>query len=87
MAFENLPGGGTIVTGEADIQLARLFALRSALGLEIRTGMKRSSRGRSTMAIVQSIEGITTAKTKAKVYADLNAFIVAHGGQDRPLAK
>lgn len=85
MAIENLPGGGTLITGE-HIEFARLIALRAALNLEIRTGMKRSSRGRSTLALVQAA-GITDKRTKKGAYQDLDAHIVACGGFPRPLAK
>jgi hypothetical protein len=84
MAIESIPGGGHMITGERDIAVVRLLALRSALGLEIRTGMQRSSRGRSTLTIVQSM-GITNKRTKKGAYQDLNAHIVANGGPDRPL--
>jgi hypothetical protein len=85
MAVENMPGGGTMVTGAEDIAMVRLLAIRSGLGLEIRTGMKMS-RGYSPLAILQR-EGITTARSKRKAWADLDAYIVAHGGPEsnRPI--
>lgn len=74
----------SVVTGAANIEALRLSTVRSALRLEIKTGMKRSNRGRSTLAIANDAMG-TNHKSKAKAYAALNDFIVAAGGQDRPL--
>ena len=80
MAVE-VTAGGTMVTGE-HIEVFRLLALRSRLGLEIKgLGFK----GRSTSVIVREM-GISTKRTKAGVYADLDAHIVAGGGPARPLA-
>jgi len=42
MPFENIPGGGTIVTGEADIRKVQYAAIQSALTLQVRTGLKHS---------------------------------------------
>lgn len=39
MAIENMPGGGTSITGP-DIQTFRLLALVHAAALEVSTGMK-----------------------------------------------
>lgn len=41
MAIENIPGGGTVITGE-DIPVFALITLASALALEINTGMQAS---------------------------------------------
>lgn len=64
-------GGSTIITGEA-IKLYRLLALRSALSLEIKTGMK-VSRGVSVLAILKREFGFKG--NKAKVLAQLTAYI------------
>ena len=80
MAVE-ITAGGTMITGE-HIAVARLIALRGRLGLEIKgLGFK----GRPTSVIVREM-GISQARTKRGVYADLDAHIVAGGGQSRPLA-
>ncbi len=50
MAIENLPGGGTIVTGD-DINTFRLLTLIHAAALEVSTGMKASRMPLSTAAI------------------------------------
>jgi len=77
--------GGTMITGAEHIAMARLLAIRSGLGLEIRTGMKMSNRY-SPLAILQN-EGITTKRTKRGAWADLDKYIVAHGGPEsnRPI--
>lgn len=49
MAIENLPGGGTVVTGE-DINTYRLLALAHAAALEITTGLKATRMPLTTAA-------------------------------------
>jgi hypothetical protein len=77
--------GAIVITGAEQIAMARLLAIRSGLGLEIRTGMKMSSRY-SPLAILQR-EGITSKRTKKGAWKDLDAYIVAHGGPEstRPI--
>lgn len=65
------------------INMFHVMQLRSALGLEIKTGMKFSNRG-SLIATAKRC-GYTSKQTKRGVYIDLNDLIVANGGQDRPL--
>jgi len=60
MAIEVNNSGSIIVTGE-HIQVYRLLALRSALGLEAK-GM-RMSRGMSALAAVKSITGLTGTRS------------------------
>lgn len=67
----------TIVLTGAQIPAYRLLMLRSALSLEIKTGMKMW-RGVSIIKVLQA-DGITTAKRKDLAYADLDAHIVALG--------
>lgn len=62
MAFERIPGGGTIITGERDTKLYRLMALRSALKLEVK-GLQMS-RGCSAYAIVKAEFGLKGSKAK-----------------------
>ena len=65
-----------MITGEANIAMARLLALRSRLGLEIKgLGFK----GRPTSVIVREM-GISKARSKAQVWKDLDAAIIAAGG-------
>lgn len=70
--------------GPQQVEAARLIVVRSALRLEIKTGMKRSNRGRSTLAIANEAMG-TNHRTKEKAYAALNALMVEAGFEDRPL--
>lgn len=74
---------GTIDMTIADNrQMFHLLQCRSALKIEITTGMKMS-RG-SVLALCNRL-GYSEKRTKRGAYADLNAKIVALGGQDRPL--
>lgn len=70
MAIE-ITAGGTIVTGE-DIKKFRLLALRSAMKIEINTGM-RASRS-NPFAIVKKEFGIK-ARTKQRVYDEFCKMI------------
>jgi hypothetical protein len=65
------------------IAMFHVMQLRSALGMEIRTGMKFSNKG-SIMKHAKHC-GYTDKQTKRGVYADLNKLIVDGGGMDRPL--
>jgi hypothetical protein len=60
-------------------EMAQLIATRSALSIEIRTGMTHS-RG-SILKLLQQ-RGITTARTKKQAWKDLNDYIVRHGGPE-----
>jgi hypothetical protein len=75
-----------MITGRENIEMARVLAVRSALRLEIKTGMKRSSRGASTLALANEITG-NAARTKFVAYNDLNELIVSILGEsfNRPL--
>lgn len=75
----------TVITGAANIEFARVLAVRSALRIEIRTGMRRSSRGASTLQLANHILD-ANHKNKTKAYEALNAYIVECGGADRPLS-
>jgi hypothetical protein len=77
----------TMITGKGNIEMARVLAVRAALRLEIQTGMKRSSRGASTLAIANEITG-SNARNKRDGYAALDAFIVSILGDafSRPLS-
>ena len=65
----------TVIVGPEQTNNASILALRSALRMEVR-GMKLS-RGRSALAIAKS-RGLTTATTKVKALADLDAYIEAN---------
>jgi hypothetical protein len=67
----------TIVLTGSQIPAYRLLMIRSALKLEIETGMKMW-RGVSIVKVLKA-DGITTASRKDKAYADLNAYIVEAG--------
>jgi hypothetical protein len=74
----------TIVLTGSQIPAYRLLMIRSALSLEINSGMKMW-RGVSIVKVLQA-DGITTASRKDKAYADLNAYIVDNGiGEHRDL--
>jgi uncharacterized protein YbbC (DUF1343 family) len=62
MAFEKLPGGGTIVTGKADIRVTALLTLAHGIVLEMETGMK-PTRNFSALNIARS-HGLVTEGTK-----------------------
>jgi hypothetical protein len=67
----------TIVLTGDQIPAYRLLMIRSALRLEINTGLKMW-RGVSIVKVLKA-DGITTSSRKDKAYADLNAHIVALG--------
>lgn len=83
MAVETF-AGGTMITGE-DIQTFRWLAIRRMLKLEIETGMIMSRGGSPLRAVQQA--GITAKRTRRGAYADLDAAIVAAGGESVPLRK
>lgn len=66
MTIERIEGGGIMVTGDEDIALYRMLALRGALHLEV-LGMKR--HGRSVYSIVKQEFGFRG--NKQKVYDQL----------------
>lgn len=72
--------------GESQIEGARWFAVRSALKVEIKTGLKRSNRGTSTLALANAITGEST-RNKRKAYKALDDYIAENIGEDfrRPL--
>lgn len=82
--------GGAVVTGP-DIEFLRLRTVRAALSLEIRTGMKRSNRGRSTLELANLELGHAKGskgyiRNKVKAYEAFDALLVSeHGMPSRPL--
>lgn len=72
------------------IAAARMLAIRSTLGLEIKTGMRRG-RGRSASQIATDIlkdAGLVEPNkrpNKTTVYRLFNAYLVDCGLPDRPL--
>lgn len=68
---------GFTITGAENIEKASLMALRGALRLEARTGMKR--RGRPASVIVRERTGSTT-RNKAKLYDEFNTWLAEHYG-------
>lgn len=76
----------TMITGAENIEMARQMVVRSALKLEINTGMRRSNRGASTLALANAITG-TKTRDKRKAYEALNTHIVEVLGEsfNRPL--
>jgi hypothetical protein len=64
------------------IEAMRWRTVLSALGSEIRTGMLRSSRGRSTLALANEIlmsHELPRGGTKRNAYEALRAFIIEAG--------
>jgi hypothetical protein len=76
-----------MITGRENIEMARVLAIRSALRLEIKTGMKRSSRGASTAQLANEITG-NGSRSKVSAYNALNDLIVSILGEEfsKPLA-
>jgi hypothetical protein len=76
--------GGFSITGEANVHMASILALRAALSLEVK-GMTR--RGRSARTIAQEFLGLPGRPTARTVYKALNAYIVEQLGAnfDKPL--
>lgn len=64
------------------IEMWGLLSFRALLAIEIRTGLKHS---RGSVLAAARRQGLTTQRTKAGAYADINALIVSKGGPDRPL--
>jgi hypothetical protein len=77
---------GFIITGEENVRMASVLALRTALKLEATTSLKMS-RGRSARSIAQEFLEMPGRPTAKKVYAKLNAYVVEKLGADfdRPL--
>jgi hypothetical protein len=77
--------GGFVIEGEGNVRMASVLALRSALGLEIKTGLKR--RGRSARTIAQEFLSLPGRPATRTVYEKLNAYVVEQLGADfdRPL--
>lgn len=74
--------GDAIITLTGDqIEIGRWLTVRSALKLEIMTGMKRSNRGRPTLVLANEITGIQT-KSKKVGYKALDEKIVEALGPD-----
>jgi hypothetical protein len=67
------------IVGESRVERARWLAVRSALKIEIRTGMKR--RGKSARVLANEITGESHSKKEA-AYAALNKKIVDEIGPD-----
>lgn len=75
--------GGFAIDRPEQIALFHVMQVRAALGLEIRSGMKFSNKGSLITTANQC--GYSDKRTKRGVYADLDALIVANGGESRPL--
>lgn len=82
--------GGTFITGP-DIEVMRLRTLRAALSIEIKTGMKRSRRGRPTLVLVNEALGHARGSKgyisrKDKAYTALDTLLAEkHNIRSRPL--
>jgi len=80
--IEVTESGSIMATGEQGVNTYRLIALRSALSFEARTGMKMS---RQSVMKAAKAECGSKKNTKAGVYADLDAYMVALGFDGKPL--
>jgi hypothetical protein len=78
-------GDGTIVATGDGIRMYDLITFRSALGLEIKTGIVMRKGFSITKQAIR--RGYVSAGTrdKRKAYAQLDELIVANGGVARPL--
>lgn len=73
-----------VIAGPKMIETYRLTVLRIALGVEITTGMKRSNRGPSTLALVNRAMG-SGYKRKREAYEAFDAWLVqTRGMRSRP---
>ena len=71
----------SIITNPFHIELLRWGVVRNALSLEMRTGMKRSNSGRTTLQIARDIVDFAPdewLKSKHNVYLVLDATICAY---------
>lgn len=84
----------TVLDGPDQTRMFHMMQLRSALALELRSGMKFSNRGNLAAHAIKC--GYTqfdkdnpparmTAAIKRDVYKQLDARIIEFGGQARPL--
>lgn len=71
-----LPDGGFIVEGPIHIELYRLLSIRSALKLEVKTGMLLT-RGRSAAAVARNLFE-HPARNKAKLLTQVEGYITAY---------
>ena len=72
-----------VITGEKNIALFRLLAIRSGLSLEITTGMKRHGR---PMSVIANEQMGTSLRTKRAVYKAFDAWLAEnYGVESRPL--
>ena len=73
MAIEVLDGGGTVITGRADIHFVGLLGARRMMLLEIETGLKY----RSGVNLFQDCRdaGISSARLKKDVVNDLERYL------------
>ncbi len=73
-----LPDGGFIVEGPIHIELYRLLSIRSALKLEVKTGMQLS-RGRSAASVARALfVSEKPARNKATLLTQVESYITAY---------
>jgi hypothetical protein len=85
--------GAIVAAGQQGIATYALLMWRTALGLEIKTGMMagRNVNAKTIIPQLVALEITDVALTrltrprKIKAYEDLNAFLVSKGFMDRPL--
>lgn len=75
--------GAVVIDTPEGIEMVRLLSFRSAMGLEIKTGMKLS-RGRSAFRLAKE-QGLTTTTSKRKAYGEIDALVVQGGMDSKPL--
>lgn len=72
--------GDIVITGEQRILAAQAVSRRSALRLEV-AGLRRSSRSRSMLAVVNQVMG-TSFRTAELAYPAYDAWVVEHFGAE-----
>lgn len=72
MTVETFGNGGMTITGDS-INVFRLLTMKAALKLEVKTGMKRSSRYTTSNLVREAIGSKT--RNKAKLLSELESYI------------
>ena len=70
------PGGGFTITGPIHTELYRLLSIRSALKLEVKTGMLLT-RGRSVATVARTLFQ-HPARNKAKLLVQVESYITEY---------
>lgn len=74
-----------VVTGRDAIRFYDVLSIRSALALEIKTGMRFSNRVRLVPVAISRGYVTEGTRDKRKAYLQLDKLVVSLGGEARPL--